>query len=558
MVAPTVDAIKIDSIKIDSKMSSEVYTFAGMDVPWLAKLWATQTPDKVFLIWEPKEGASQPGSSKQWTYKEFWDEINKVACGLIKKGVKKNDKLLIHAENCPEMMIAWYASSLIGSVAVTTNTRCIGDELTYFADHSGAVGCITQPKFVKELAANAKSIPWFVVTDDNAGEPAADNEKDHGFPGWSTLFGHGDIAPSRPAEPMLPVGIQYTSGTTSRPKAVVHTHANALWGGRSGAQNLQMDSSDTYIVFLPCFHVNAQSWSFWSTMWVGGTIVLQPKFSSSKFWEISLKHKVTRASMIPFCFKAIGAQPVPEHFYKTWSTGVKLHAVENYWKVKTFATWGMTETVTHATRSDLLQDSPEMNIGVPSPGYEFAIINPETGEYCKLGENGDLYVKGTRGIQLFFEYYKNPEAMEKSFTKDGWFKTGDMARVGEDGYMYFADRDKDILKVGGENVSARQVEEFVNGLLGMGVVEEVAVVAQKHDMLDEVPVIFAIKSVWTQLSEDEIRQKIMEGCAKDLADFKRPRAVYFLPEFPRVTLEKVAKNQLRDMADELVGSSELP
>ena len=533
--------------KINNQFSSEFYTFAGRDVPWLAKLWATQTPDKIFLAWEPKEG-----ECKSWTYKTFWEEINTVACGLIAKGVKKGDKVLIHAENCPEMMIAWYASSIVGSVAVTTNTRCVGDELTYFAEHSGAVGCITQPKFIKALAENAKSIPWFVVTVDNSGEAASDDEKAFAkkYETFATFYKHGNTAPARAPEPMLPVGIQYTSGTTSRPKAVVHTHANALWGGRTGSQNLLMNSSDTYLCFLPCFHVNAQSWTFWSIMWVGGTVVLQPKFSSSKFWELSLKHKVTRASMIPFTIKAMFAQAVPEHHYKTWSTGVKLHIIEQHFKVTTFATWGMTETVTHATRSDVLQDSPEMNIGVPTPGYEFAIINPETGEYCKVGENGDLYVKGTRGIQLFFEYYKNPEAMKKSFTADGWFKTGDMARVGEDGYMYFADRDKDVLKVGAENVSARQVEEVIGEILGMGVLDEHVIVAQKHDMLDEVPVVFAIKSPWTQLTEQQIREKIMQGCEQKLADFKRPRAVYFLKEFPRATLEKVAKNALRDLANQ--------
>ena len=533
--------------QINAQFSSELYTFAGKDVPWLAKLWATQTPDKAFLIWEPKDG-----EAKTWTYLQFWAAMNEVACGLIAKGVKKGDKVLIHAENSPEMMIAWYASSIVGSVAVTTNTRCVGDELTYFAEHSDAVGCITQPKFIQALAENAKSLPWFIVLDDNSGEAPSAEEAAFAakYDRWAKLFGHGTEAPARPVEPMLPVGIQYTSGTTSRPKAVVHTHANALWGGRTGSQNLLMTSDDTYIVFLPCFHVNAQSWSFWSMMWCGGTVVLLPKFSSSKFWEISLKHKITRASMIPFTFKALFSQAVPEqHFYKTWSTGVKLHIIEQHFKVTTFATWGMTETVTHATRSDILQDSPEMNIGVPTPGYEYAIINPETGKYCEIGENGDLYLRGTRGIQLFFEYYKNPEAMKKSFTADGWFQTGDMARLEADGYMYFADRDKDVLKVGAENVSARQVEEFVGALLGMGVLDEHAIVAQKHDMLDEVPVLFAIKSPWTQLSEDEIRQKIIDGCKDGLADFKRPRAVYFLEEMPRATLEKVAKNVLREMAD---------
>ncbi len=531
--------------KIDARKSAEMYTFAGQDVPTLVKHWANKTPDKEFIIWEPKEG-----NPKTWTYKDFWEDVNKVACGLIAKGVKKDDKLLIHSENCPEMVIAWYASSIIGSVAVTTNTRCVGDELTYFAEHSEAVGCITQPKFIKALSDNAKNIPWYIVMDDNSGEAATPEEQAHDHPSFSTLYEHGDTAPLRTPEPMLPVGIQYTSGTTSRPKAVVHTHANALWGGQCGSANLGMNSSDVYICFLPFFHVNAQSWTFWSTLWVGSTVLLLPKFSASRFWEQSLNHKVTRASMIPFCFKAIGAQPVPEHFYKSWSTGVLMPQIEQWFKVRTFATWGMTETVTHATRSDILQDSPMMNIGKPTPGYEFAIIDAETGEYCPPGVNGDLYVRGTRGIQLFYEYYKNPEAMKKSFTEDGWFQTGDMARLGEDGHMYFADRDKDVLKVGAENVSARQIEEFIGALLGQGVLDEHAVVAQKHDMLDEVPVVFAIKSIWTQMSEQEIREKIMKACEEGLADFKCPRAVYFLPEFPRVTLEKVAKNKLRELADE--------
>jgi crotonobetaine/carnitine-CoA ligase len=532
---------------IDPIFSSENYTFAGKDVPWLMKKNAEESADKVFLIWEPKGD-----NKKQWTYAEFWTQMNQCACGLIAEGVKTGDKVLIHAENSPEMMIAWYASALIGSVAVTTNTRCIGDELTYFAEHSEAVTCITQPKFIAELNDNVSTISKYFVTADNSGDvPVAEELSAAGaHASFEGLFNHGDEAPVRAAEPMLPVGIQYTSGTTSRPKAVVHTHANTLWGGMSGSQNLGIDSSDVYLCFLPCFHVNAQSWTFWTMTWAAGTVVLQPKFSASRFWDVSTQYNCTRASMIPFCFKAIGAQAIPEHSYKSWSTGVKLHGVEDYWKVPTFATWGMTETVTHATRSFIDKDCPEMNIGIPSPGYEFAIIDPETGKQCEVGVNGDLWIRGTRGIHIFYEYYKNPEAMEKSFNDDGWFETGDQIRLGEDGYLYFADRDKDVLKVGAENVSARQIEEKIGETLGQGVLDEHAVVAQKHDMLDEVPVVFAIKSVWTDKSEDEIRALINEGCMS-MADFKRPKSIYFVDEMPRATLEKVAKNKLREMADEL-------
>lgn len=527
---------------IDLNASQTIYPFAGQDVPWVIRHWAEKTPDKTFLIWEPKEG-----QSTSWTYAQFWNEINSVANGLLDKGLTKGDRLLIHSENCPEMVIAWYASAIVGAIAVTTNTRCVGEELAYFAEHSGAVGCITQPQFVSALEQAAPDMPWFFVTDNNAGEACVN---DHSHTPFAELLTFPKQAPIRTPEPMLPVGIQYTSGTTSRPKAVVHSHANALWGGMTGSSNLGMDDSDTYICFLPFFHVNAQSWTFWSTAWVGGTVVLLPKFSASRFWELSVKHKVTRSSMIPFVFKAIGAQEVPEHSYKSWSTGVVLPQVEARFNVKTFATWGMTETVTHATRGILHHDTPAGNIGKPTPGYAFAVINGETGQLCNVDEIGDLYIKGQRGVQLFLEYFNNPEAMQKSFTDDGWFQTGDRVRLAVDGFFYFADRDKDQLKVGAENVSAAQIEQCVLAALGPGVVDEVAVVAQKHDMLDEVPVLFAIKSPWTQLSSAEIEDKIQAACEASLADFKRPRAIYWESQLPRATLEKVAKNKLRELAEE--------
>jgi len=530
-------------LKIDPDKSVQMYTFPSKDVPWLLKHWAEKTPEKHFLIWEPRNG-----ESRTWTYKDFWNDVNRIACGLLAKGVKKGDKLLIHGDNSPEMVLSWYASALVGSVGVTTNTRCVGEELTYFAEHSEAVGCITQPQFVEELTKYAKSIPWFVVTDNNSGEEPSAEENKHGFPLFSTLLEHGDKAPEREPEPLLPVGILFTSGTTARAKAVVHTHANALWSGYTNSQNMRVTDEDVYLTFMPFYHINAQGWCIWSLLWVGGTVVLQPKFSASRFWEVSLKRRCTYTTMGPFFFKAIADQEVPDHQYKVWITGAIVPPVEEKYKVRSFAAWGMTETVGHATRCDLYHQTPAMNLGLPVPGYEYAIVDPETGEYCKPGVNGDFYIRGTRGVSMFLEYYKNPEAMAKSFTEDGWFATGDMVRLGEDGYFYFSERDKDVLKVGGENVSARQIEDLI---MGLGLFEEIAVVAQKHEMLDEVPVLFAIKSPHKHDSDEELRKKVFSACEKNLGDFKRPRAVYFLEDFPRATLQKIAKNKLREVADYL-------
>lgn len=521
----------------------DAFQFAGQDIPWLLSHWARNKPDHPFLIWEPRDGIE-----KRWTYAEFDAEAANIAAGLAAKGVVKGDKILIHSDNCPEMVLAWYACAKVGAVGVTTNTRSAGAEVAYFAEHTRCVGAITQPRYSSIVAENAKQVGWIVVTDDNSGEAATADELAHGQEGFDILRGDGAALPARPADPMAPAGIMFTSGTTSRPKAVVHTHANALWASRMGPINIDMATDDTYLVYLPFFHVNAQSWSFWTTLGAGGTIVLQPKFSASRFWEVVLKHDVTHISLIPFVFKAIAAQPVPEHKIKVGVFGLVMPDLENWLKLRVLASWGMTETVIHATRNDYMQTYPNGSMGKPTPGYEFAIVDPETETPCGEGEIGELWVRGRRGVQLFLEYYDNEEAMSKSFTEDGWFKTGDRVVLGEAGNFFYKDRDKDALKVGGENVSAREVEDCCREVGGIA---DIAVVGRQHEMLDQVPVAFVIRAPGAPGSEEEHAAAIIGACKEKLADFKVPRAVYFRDEFPTATLEKVAKNRLREIADEM-------
>ncbi len=524
---------------INTQEAAARFSFPGQDLPWLLRHWAGKTPEHPCLVWEPRDGRT-----RTWSYSEFAAEVRCVAAGLLHRGIKKQERVLIHCDNCPEAVFAWYACAWIGAVAVTTNTRSAEGEIRYFAEHSKAVGAVTQPRYAAAVQQSAGNLRWILVTADNSGEEPQRSEAEHGLESFAVLSTHGE-ASERVPEPMLPVGIQFTSGTTARPKAVIHTHANGLWGGAAASGNLRMGGDDVYLTFLPFFHVNAQSWCIWNTLWAGGTVVLMPKFSASRFWELSLKYRCTRASMIPFCFKAIGSQEVPKHHYKSWITGVILPELEEWFKVRTFACWGMTETVTHATRSDLHQYSPRMTIGKPTPGYQFAVVDQESGAFCEEGQIGSLFVRGIRGVQLFLEYADNPEANAKSFDENGWFDTGDTISVGEDGHLFFADRDKDVLKVGGENVSAQQVEQVC---MAAGGLEEVAVVAKPDDMLDEVPVLFAIRAADAG-PEEALAEKVLEHCRTSLADFKVPREVRFLEEFPRSTLEKIAKKKLREMLE---------
>jgi len=146
---------------------------------------------------------------------------------------------------------------------------------------------------------------------------------------------------------------------------------------------------------------------------------------------------------------------------------------------------------------------------------------------------------------VFLEYLADPEANEKMFTDDGWCRTGDVVRLEADGNIFYCDRDKDALKVGGENVSAREVEDVCRTVPG---IDDIAVVAKSHDMLDMVPVAFVIRNEMAE-PEDVMGPAIIGACEGALADFKVPRAVYFLDEFPTAELGKIAKKDLRDLAD---------
>ena len=430
-------------------------------------------------------------------------------------------------------------------MAVTTNARSVGDELTYFSDHAEVVGAITQPKLAALVAASCTKIKWLCVTATDNGAAAVDSLPKGAEP-FAALYGDAKDAPLRAADPDLNIGVQYTSGTTSRPKGVVWTHANALWGGKLCATHETLTADDVHLVYLPLFHTNAQSYSVLSTLWAGGTMVVQPRFSASRFWPVSLKHGCTWTSMVPFCLRALAEHPVPAtHQYRLWGNGVASLPTDAHFRVRTIGWWGMTETITHGIVSDANMPAPPMSIGKPATGYEIAIMNDD-GTPTKVGEVGGLLIRGIPGLSLFKEYLNNPKATEESYDANGFFITGDRVQLLEDGYIRFADRDKDMLKVGGENVAASEIERVVMTVAG---IQECAVVARKDKMLDEVPVVFLLVPGGEAAAPADLKDQVMAACRKGLADFKVPRDVRIVAELPRSTLEKIAKAELRKVVN---------
>ncbi len=515
-----------------------VNPFAGRDVDWLVDFRAETRGDHPFLVWEPFEGERQT-----WTYRQFRDRVLRVAAGLHKRGIKAGDYVLLHLDNSPEMEFLWFACARLGAVAVTTNTRSAGAELEYFADNCNAVAAITQPELAETVAAHAKRIKWLAVTEHLAdGGAAPANLRPSKADAFSTLDGDPADLPKLEPDPWRHGSVQYTSGTTSRPKGVLWTHGNALWGARTSAIHENLNETDIHLVMMPSFHTNARTYSILPTMWTGGTVVLMPRFSASRFWDIALRNRCTWASMLPFFLKALAQQPIPKHHFRMFGMAANESPFDQVFGVRSIGWWGMTETVSQGIIGDALLRNRSMTTGRPAPGYGIRILRPDRTPVAP-GETGHLECWGWRGIQLFLEYLGNRQATADSFTPDGWFMTGDRVTLETDGYITFSDRDKDMLKVGGENVAASEIERVIALVPG---VYECAIVAQKHRMLDEVPVAFVIAAPAAgEAARAALSGQIIAECKAKLADFKVPRAVFVVDDMPRSTLEKIHKAELR-------------
>jgi crotonobetaine/carnitine-CoA ligase len=530
---------------------AERFHWAGLDIPAQLDYWARQRGDHPFLIWEPETGAD-----RTWTYSAFWNDARRIAAGLAARGIGRGERVLIHSDNCPEMLLAWYACAIAGAIAVTTNTGSVKAELARAARHAGVRAAITQAPYAALVADAVPGVEWLAVIsgeDGGASTPAGATRIEP----VEALYGKADAAPTRAPEPLLPAGILYTSGTTSTPKAVVHSHANVLWAGQSGMRAIEFSGDDVHLAYLPLFHTNAQLWSAAVALGAGGSVVLLPRPTLQRFWIVVEKHRVTHVSATGHLLRnAPERRAGHRHSLKVVQSGALSPALRGFATragAQPIAAYGMSETVTYTLHTSLRQSWPDGCMGRPAAGYEVKVVNAG-GEPCASEEPGELLVRGVRGVQLFLGYFGNPEANEQAFTADGWFRTGDIVKVAADGALRYLDRDKDRIRVGGENVSAGEVEAVITGVAG---VMEAAVVARSHSRLESIPVAFVLRRPGAP-DDETLRSEIAQRCAQRLSPFKRPRAVLFVEELPRALLDKVAKARLRERAelipDDQVGS----
>jgi crotonobetaine/carnitine-CoA ligase len=310
-----------------------------------------------------------------------------------------------------------------------------------------------------------------------------------------------------------------------------------------GAFACQVGPEDVGHACLPLYHTNALSYSHLSTLWAGSTLVFQRRFSASRFWDCVTQHGCTWGIQIPFTLKALMTMPAPANRFRLWGLGgVDPPAVVRHFGIPCLGWFGMTETVSLPLVSTPNLKSRLGSMGTPTPGYEIE-VRTEAGEPVGFGQTGHLWIRGVRGLSLFQEYLNDPEATAAAFDAHGWFRTGDRVSLHPTGVV-FEGRDRDMLRVGAENVAESEIERV---LLATGLVTEVAVVGKPHPMLDETPIAFIIPADGT----NDPRPALAAACAEKLARFKRPQTLVLVEDLPRVTLGKIDKKALRLRAAEL-------
>ena len=495
--------------------------------------------DREFLVFEDRAGAVE-----RYTYREFDARVNQVANGLLAAAIAFDDKVVVHLPNCPAFLLTWFALAKIGAVMVPTNTANTAAEMEYLLASSDATTVVTEPAFLemfaKVLPRSPKVTRVFVARTDSA--PAGTRRWDELWQGQP-----GTLAPIRFSNEST-VEILFTSGTTAQPKGVMLTHANCLWSGERASKQVRLGPGERTLTALPLFHVNAQSLTVLSGLTAGATLILLELYSATKFWEQVRRHRANMVSLVPALMRTIAAQPPQpedrEHalrvvFYAINCTDKEKSDFEERFGVSLLNGYGLSEAMTIVCMAPLDGNRKWPSIGLPALDRQVRIVD-DRGRELPAGEIGELIVHGVPGRTIMKGYYKNPAATAATVT-DGWLHTGDNAFMDEAGYVYFFDRKKDVIKRGGENVSASEVERAI--LEHPGVLE-CAVIGVPDAIKDEAVKAFVVARPGVQFTVDDI----VAHCAGRLAKFKVPQVIELRDALPKTSIGKIEKKVLRDEA----------
>lgn len=487
---------------------------------------ARRYEDKPFLLFEDEE----------ITYQDMLGRVNRTARWLSSKGIGKGDTVAAFLSNSPLFYDVWYACGSLGAVMLPINTASTPSELEYFLDHSESRGFLFEEGLIDDghLEVAEKLDLAFIQGTGNSFEQERES---HSNADVECQANAGDVA-----------CIMYTSGTTAKPKGVLITHENYLFAGHSSVLYQQLTPEDRYLIFLPLFHANSQYYTSMATLVAGGTIILQERFSSSGFWDAVDRYKPTVSSLVATVIKMLLERP--EHpkekshtlkraGYGLFVTYPDLQKFRERFGIQLYQWFGMTETITTNIVTPIYEEmvrDPETGIvpiGKPALGHEVKIVGPD-GEELPFGETGEILVKSP---SLMKGYFKNPEATSQTL-QNGWLHTGDNGYMNEEGFIWFVDRNKDMIKRAGENISSIEVE---NVLSDHPAVQDCAVIGEPDALREEKVVAYVKLFDGEQVTEDELEN----FCRERLSYFKVPQEFRIIDDFPRTSIGKIQKNLLR-------------
>jgi fatty-acyl-CoA synthase len=486
---------------------------------------------------------------QRWTYNEFGDRCDRWSSALQRLGVKQGDRVAYIAPNTHAQLESFYAVPQIGAVLVPINFRLVADDFAYLIQHSGArVVCASADYLaaVDSIRKDLKDVTTFV---------SLDQDRD-GWLSYENLVADASPDFTRPAigERDL-LTINYTSGTTSRPKGVMITHRNAWMNTVGMLSHWPMTPADAYLWTLPMFHANG--WTFtWTVTAAGAKHICLPKFDAATIFKVAADERATRLCAAPTVLIMLANAPADTKALAPKGVGVMtagappaavtIQRIEDDLGWSVIQIYGLTETAPaisiceplpeHASLSadDRARIKARQGVELITSG-ELRVVDDQGREVPADGKTPGEIV--ARGNVVMAGYYNDPEATEKCMG-DGWFHTGDAAVVHPDGYVQITDRLKDVIISGGENISSVEVEAM---LLRHDTIQEVAVVGVPHEKWGEAPHAFVVFKAGHSATGDALR----EFCRANMAHFKVPHEFTPVTELPKTATGKIQKFVLR-------------
>lgn len=508
------------------------------------------------------------------TWYEFGVEVDRLACGLMALGVQRGEKIGLWATNVPHWIPLMFAAAKIGAVLLPLNTSYKIAEIEFALKQSDTENLFLINGFrdtdyvqtIYDLVPELKEQPRGALK--SARFPFLKRvlflgpEKHRGMVSINELFAlsvqttnEAYVARQRELNCHDVVNMQYTSGTTGFPKGVQLTHSNiandGFWIG--ACQNLS--AADRVCIPVPLFHCFGCVLGVMACVNHGSTMVLVEKYDAVHVMMSVEKERCSAVYGVPTMYIAVLDHPLFSKFsFSSLRTGIMSgttcpvkrmqQCVDQMNMREVTIPYGLTESGPVMTQTRYFEASIERkctSIGQALPGIEVAIIHPETGELSSINEPGEICC---RGYNTMTGYYKMPEQTAACIDANGWLHSGDIGRMDADGYFYIMGRLKDLIIRGGENISPKEVEDFIGRMPGVQDVQVVGVPSKKYG---EQPVAFVIRMPGAELAE----QDVLDFCRNQIAWYKIPKHIRFVDTYPMTASQKIQKYKLREVAAQL-------